>query len=53
MDQKELEKKVENDWNGPVYRHPYFLYVWITFGLFIFLMVMGYLALKNDWVPTR
>ena len=47
------QKKTEIDWKGPFYTHPYFLYVLITMGLFGFLVVMGFLAMHYDWVPTR
>ncbi len=35
------------------WRHPYALYIYGTGALFIFLVLMAYLALSNDWIPTR
>jgi hypothetical protein len=46
-------RKFDEPWKGPVWKHPYFLYIWITGGLFLFLVVMGFLALQGDWIPKR
>ena len=35
------------------WRHPYALYIFGTAALFLFLVLMAYLALSNDWIPTR
>jgi hypothetical protein len=35
------------------WRHPYALYILGTATLFLFLLLMAYLALSNDWIPTR
>ena len=51
MSQKPQER--EPEWTGPIWKHPYFLYVWITLGLFGFLLIMGYLALSEGWIPSR
>ena len=48
-----MNKKNEPAWNRPLWQHPYVLYVGITLGLFSFLMLMGYLALENGWIPKR
>jgi len=43
----------EPEWTGPIWKHPYLIYVWITLGLFSFLLLMGWLAWTNDWIPQR
>jgi hypothetical protein len=37
----------------PGWKNPYVLYILLTLGLFAFLVVMGYLALQNGWIPNR
>ncbi len=43
----------EPEWSGPIWKHPYMLYVWLTMALFGFLLVMAWLAWTNDWIPHR
>lgn len=43
----------EKEWEGPAWKHPYMLYVFGTIVLFGFLLLMGYLAIENDWIPKR
>jgi hypothetical protein len=43
----------EEEHKGPIWKHPYFLYVLITLLLFLFLIVVGWLALENGWIPNR
>jgi hypothetical protein len=43
----------ESEWDGPWWKHPYTTYLWIVLALFAFLGLMGYLAVENDWIPTR
>lgn len=43
----------EKEWSGSGWKHPYMLYVVGTIGLFAFLLLMGYLAIENDWIPKR
>lgn len=43
----------ELEYGGPLWKHPYMLYVILTLLLFIFLLLMGWMALKNDWIPKR
>ena len=42
-----------NTFKGPIWKQPYFLYIALTGGLFLFLMAMGFLALHFDWIPHR
>ena len=44
---------VEKDWSGSGWKHPYALYLMGTVVLFAFLLLMGYLAIENDWIPKR
>ncbi len=43
----------EEEWRGPLWKHPFFLYVALTGALFLFLLVMGWLAWTQDWIPHR
>lgn len=46
-------RESEKEWSGPAWKHPYMLYMIGTLGLFMFLLLMGYLAVENDWIPKR
>lgn len=43
----------EKDWSGSGWKHPYVIYLLGTFVLFGFLLLMGYLAIENEWIPKR
>ncbi len=45
--------KPEEEHLGPIWRHPYLVYVALTFLLFIFLVVMAGLAIHEGWLPSR
>ena len=45
--------KTETEWTQAGWKHPYFIYIASTVALFAFLLLMGYLALENDWLPKR
>lgn len=49
----EVQRQKEKEFAGPAWKHPYMIYVWLTVVLFLFLLVMGYLAKQNDWIPDR
>lgn len=38
---------------GPIWTHPYMLYVLFTVPLFLLLIFLGLLALKSGWIPDR
>jgi hypothetical protein len=42
----------EPEHEGPIWKHPYFLYVILTAILFGFLLIAAFLALKNGWLPN-
>jgi hypothetical protein len=44
--------KGEEEHRGPIWKHPYLLYVVLTMALFGFLVVAARLALKNGWLPN-
>lgn len=48
MEKREREPEFE----GPLWKHPYFLYVILTLVLFGFLVIAASLALKNGWLPN-
>jgi len=43
----------EPEHEGSLWTHPYAIYIILTVVLFVFLILMGYLALENDWIPRR
>lgn len=43
----------EKDFDGPAWKHPYVIYIALTAVLFGFLLLMAYLAIENDWIPSR
>ena len=43
----------EAEFTGSGWKNPYVLYIILTTVLFLFLVLMGYLALQNDWIPHR
>jgi hypothetical protein len=43
----------EPEHQGPVWTHPYFLYIVLTAVLFLGLLFIGWLAWENGWVPSR
>jgi hypothetical protein len=45
--------KTEKENDGSLKKHPYLLYVGLVVLLFLFLILMGGLALQNDWLPSR
>jgi hypothetical protein len=54
LDQKnDPQKRPEAEHQGSIWKHPYMVYVFLTAGLFIFLVVMAYLAITNGWLPNR
>jgi len=56
MEEKDQEKPAHQDtkdftqWG---WKHPYVIYIGLVLGLFFFLILMAYLAIQNDWLPTR
>jgi len=49
----ETPRDREPEWSGPIWKHPYFLYVILTIALFAFLLIMAWVALNQDWIPQR
>lgn len=47
------EFKNEEEHTGTIWKHPYLVYVILTFGLFLFLILMAWLALHEGWLPNR
>jgi hypothetical protein len=43
----------EKEHSGPIWTHPYFIYVFFTVGLFLLLLLAAWLAWENDWIPNR
>jgi hypothetical protein len=51
MSQKE-KPRPEREFDGPIWKHPYALYILLTAILFIFLVLAAWLAIENHWLPT-
>jgi hypothetical protein len=43
----------ENEHEGPLWKHPYFLYIILTAVLFLLLVGTAWLAIANGWIPHR
>jgi hypothetical protein len=46
-------RRAPSEPDRPFWQHPYVIYIGLTCLLFGFLMLMGFLALENDWIPKR
>jgi len=46
-------KPSEPEHTGSIWTHPYFMYIYGTVFLALFLGLMGWLAYENGWIPTR
>ena len=46
-----IKREVEHQ--GPIWTHPYLLYVILTLVLFGGLLLAGWLAYSNGWIPSR
>jgi hypothetical protein len=44
--------KPEREFEGPIWKHPYFAYIWVSMILFVGLVVAAWLAIKNGWLPN-
>ncbi len=51
--QNQSKLRPEEEHTGSIWKHPYLVYVIITFFLFIFLIFMAWLALHEGWLPSR
>jgi hypothetical protein len=47
------EVQHEAQFTGSGWKNPYVVYVILNAGLFLFLLLMAYLAWNNDWIPHR
>ena len=43
----------EREHQGPIWKHPYTIYIFLTVLLALFLGFMGWLAILNNWIPDR
>lgn len=43
----------EPEFAGPGWKNPYVLYIALTLGLFLILVIVGYAAWTNGWIPHR
>jgi hypothetical protein len=48
-----IKNRPEAEHVGSIWKHPYMVYIVLTLILFIFIVVMGYLAISNGWIPSR
>jgi hypothetical protein len=52
-DPTKSDAKREPEFTGSGWKNPYVIYIFLTMALFGFLVLMGYLAWVNDWIPKR
>lgn len=43
----------EPEHKGPLWKHPYVLYILLTTALFALLLSLAWLGMENDWIPRR
>jgi hypothetical protein len=43
----------EPEHKGSIWTHPYFIYIYLTAAIFVFLGLIGWLAYENGWIPNR
>ncbi len=43
----------EPEHQGPLWTHPYMLYIVLTVVIFGGMLLIGWLALENGWIPSR
>ena len=43
----------EPEYEGSAWKNPYILYILLTIALFLFLVVMGWIAWTHGWIPNR
>lgn len=55
MEEKDcvIPQEREPEFKGPIWKHPYFIYIWLTAALFLILLIAAVLAIKNNWIPNR
>ena len=49
----EREKTNEDSARASIWTHPYTLYIILTIVLFALLVLAGWIASVNDWIPNR
>jgi len=47
------QQEREPEFEGPIWKHPYVIYIGLTLVLALFLGLVGFLAYQNDWIPKR
>ncbi len=51
--QRMIVKPGEPEFEGSIWKHPYFIYIYLTAALALFLAFIGWMALENGWIPNR
>lgn len=50
---KKPKIKTELEKNASIWKHPYFVYILLTAALFLFLLLISWIAWINGWIPDR
>jgi len=50
---KNQPMRPEREHQGPIWKHPYFAYIYGSVALFSLLLLIGWLGLENGWIPSR
>lgn len=53
MDPNQPQGQKEKDFEGPAWKHPYVIYIGLVLFLFGFLLFMAWMAVENEWIPSR
>jgi p-aminobenzoyl-glutamate transporter AbgT len=46
-----LKPEIEHE--GTIWKHPYMVYIVLTVVLFIFLLVIAWMAYSGGWIPNK
>ena len=44
---------VEKEFSGPAWKHPAVVYIVLSTGVFLFLLLLGYIGYNSGCVPVR
>lgn len=50
---KKQKLKTELETHTTIWKHPYFVYILLTTALFLFLLLISWIAWTNGWIPDR
>jgi len=48
-----MTQKHEKEFEGPIWKHPYMVYIWLTMILFTVLLIVTWIAFSSGMIPNR